>query len=376
MPRILPALLAVAALLAGCGSDPARALPAPDERVPITQRAVAAIALRHLPEDTTTRRATSTDQGDPAGMLGADLRYGGDGETDGELLRVVVAPGRLDVPCEDPGCVTLDTALPGATLTLQWEEETPEEAPGIVAVILQRDDEHAYAYQSGPAVTGDPRDLELDITVDAMIALLEDPWLRLETSPDAIEAGEELDDWEGGEPDPRAQDRVPASDVALTSAYLLSRGGYLHYARPRSSPLKADFGEGAVAGRLTHDPDRWVPATTIDVLAAPQAPAWLGERPCAAPRFAGHCVQTRGRLGPVSLAWVPGTGGEVWMVGTRPDEVVAVRLSGWDVPSAQAAVEEDAEWYAHRGVLGGRRIGLTVERHVLDFDLEEIKQLS
>jgi hypothetical protein len=26
----------------------------------------------------------------------------------------------------------------------------------------------------------------------------EDPWLRLRTSPDAVEAGEDLEEWDGG----------------------------------------------------------------------------------------------------------------------------------------------------------------------------------
>jgi hypothetical protein len=66
-----------------------------------------------------------------------------------------------------------------------------------VSVLLQRDGEYAYVYQAGPTITGDPRDLDLTVGIDEMTDVVEDPWLRLETSPEAVEAGEQLEDWEG-----------------------------------------------------------------------------------------------------------------------------------------------------------------------------------
>lgn len=190
----------VAALLVGCAAP--HELPPAADRVPITQRAIAAIALQHLPDDTTSRRAMYTDRTYPRGTLGADLRYGGGGEADGDLVRVGLAPGAPEIDsCKPSECAELETEVEGLTLTLRWQEEIPESDPGVVSVLAQRKVEHAYAYQAGHKITGDPRDLDLPISVDQMVAIVEDPWLRLETSPEAIEAGEELDDWEGGEPE-------------------------------------------------------------------------------------------------------------------------------------------------------------------------------
>src|ERR671910_836763 len=84
-------------LLAACGDETAAD---PGGDAPITQRAIAAVALEHLPDDTSRREATYTDEEEPSGALGADLRYGGDGESDGSLLRVFIAPDS-DFSCED-----------------------------------------------------------------------------------------------------------------------------------------------------------------------------------------------------------------------------------------------------------------------------------
>lgn len=65
-----------------------------------------------------------------------------------------------------------------------------------MAVLLRREGEHAVVVQSGQEITRDPRRLDLTPGVDEMVALAEDPRLRLRTSPAAIELGEELGDGE------------------------------------------------------------------------------------------------------------------------------------------------------------------------------------
>ncbi len=202
------AILALLTLAAGCGTqteprtdEPAQAgtgthdLPPVQDRVPITPRAVAAIALDHLPQDTSSREAMYTDRRDAPGTLGADLTYNATGEYDGDSLSVGLAPGERDLDCEISHCADLDTDVKNASMVLVWQELEPEEDPGIVTVLLYRDGEKAWVHQSWEEITGDPRDLNLQISVDEMVEVLEDPWLRLETSPDAIAAGERLDDW-------------------------------------------------------------------------------------------------------------------------------------------------------------------------------------
>jgi hypothetical protein len=191
------ALAAVLTLLVGCGPAQPHTVPGEGERVPITSRAIAAVMLDHLSSDTTTRQATWVDADDPTGMIGADLRYDGGAEDDGDLVRVALAPGQFDGECERSRCAMLDTDIENATLRLEWATAVPGEDPGAVWVVLQRDHEYLYVYESGPRITKDPRELHLPISVEELVSVAEDPWLCLRTSPDAIEAGTQVDHWQG-----------------------------------------------------------------------------------------------------------------------------------------------------------------------------------
>ena len=151
--------------------------------MPITPRAIAAIALDHLPQNTSSREAMYTDRRDAPGTLGADLTYNATGEYDGDSLSVGLAPGQRDLDCEISHCADLDTDVENASMVLVWQELEPEEDPGIVTVLLYRDGEKAWVHQSWEEITGDPRDLDLQISVDDMVEVLEDPWLRLRDQP-------------------------------------------------------------------------------------------------------------------------------------------------------------------------------------------------
>lgn len=114
MARTIIGWVVCALVLTGCSTT--HELPPEGQRVPITQRAIAAIALEHLPDETTTRQATYTDKRTPEGLLGADLRFGGGGEYDGDLVRVIVQPlAEPEDPCTeyDDGCVELDGVTTG-----------------------------------------------------------------------------------------------------------------------------------------------------------------------------------------------------------------------------------------------------------------------
>ncbi len=78
------------------------------------------------------------------------------------------------------------------TLTLVWQLEVEEEDPGVVFAVLQRDGEFARVYESGPTITGDPRGLDLPVSVDEMVEIVEDPRFGLTTTTDAVAAGDHL----------------------------------------------------------------------------------------------------------------------------------------------------------------------------------------
>lgn len=163
--------------------------------VPTTPRALAWIATQTLP---LPDRASATDDFDELGRgaVGMDMRYGSDGEYDGDLLALGVSdrlPRDL-AGCEagddDAGCVTTDDGV-----VLRWEEQVPEEDPGTVVVVVPREDGAAVLFQSGQPITGDPRELDLRVPVADMIALGQDPRVGPTTTQEAVDGGEDLAFW-------------------------------------------------------------------------------------------------------------------------------------------------------------------------------------
>ena len=370
--RRLAALAALLLLVSGCGDQTVPATGAGD--VPITQRAIAAMVLEHAPDDTTRREATYADRGYHGGGLGADLRYPGGGESDGGLLRVFVTPERgPEDLCADAatGEHCESRQVDAGVLTLSWWLEAPEEDGGAVEVTVQRPEETVSVLWAGDAITGDPRRMDLFVSVAALEDIVEDERISLTTSQAVVDAGAALDEWKGGEVGDR-YDRVPSTDQGIGWGYWLAAGGYSRYHDLRPSPLKAELGPGAIGAQFDADP--WgddLPALTIDVVAAPQAPGWMSADVCDTDRFAGHCLAAPGKKGPRWFAWVPGPAGtgEIWAVARRTDEVVAFRYTGFDVPEDQAAAQELAEWWSAKGLLNNYRVGLMTDQEVLDADL-------
>ena len=196
-PRRL-ALGCLLVVLAGCGTETGTgSLPPQSDRVPITPRAIAAVALDYLPTDTSKRTRTYADRSTPRGELGAELRYRGDGESDGDLARIVISPAARSSHCDGAdGCDVL-LADDGSTIRLAWDQVEPEEDPGYVAVTLARGGEEVRVLQAGETIEGDPRRQDLAISVETMVQLVQDPRLRLLTSQETVDAGEALSGWEG-----------------------------------------------------------------------------------------------------------------------------------------------------------------------------------
>lgn len=195
--RILLALLLLP-LLAACGSETASPEEPPEVAadVPITSRAVAAVALEYVPEDTTDRGPTYVEPGQETETVGADLRYNGDGEYDGDLVSVRVTTDLPQVFCEpgDDRCV--EREVDGGTLYLLWEEVAPEEDPGVVSVAMVRGEEMVLVGYSGVTIEGDPREQDLPVPVETMEELAQDERLSLTTTQETVDAGEEVTDWE------------------------------------------------------------------------------------------------------------------------------------------------------------------------------------
>lgn len=191
---------------AGCGSEttttdggPAGGgSPAAVQDQPITARAIAAVALEHVTGVTTSREPTYVDPDDPdtpAGAVGADLRFHGDGEYDGDLVRVYLSPATTKPDCPADSCVA--QAVDGGTRYLRWDLVEPEEDPGIIVIDVVLADQTLRVLSAGEEITDDPRDLDLEVPVGVLEQIAADPRLRLLTSADVVAAGEALSDWRG-----------------------------------------------------------------------------------------------------------------------------------------------------------------------------------
>lgn len=161
------ALVAAALTGAGCAHDDAR--PPAD----LSPQGIAAVVADHVdeePRDVASWDVMTRELGEES--PGAALTF-----AHGEFLAVAVAP-TSDSPlvCATPDffdqCVAFEHD--GVDLTLAWQELEPEEDPGVVYVIDRRGNEDVIAHYTGASITGDPRGLDLGITVDEMADIVVD----------------------------------------------------------------------------------------------------------------------------------------------------------------------------------------------------------
>ncbi len=298
VPRALAVLklvgLGLGVGLTGCGDDGPPAGTGPG---PLTSRAVAAVMLDHLPDDTRSRSATYVDEYSPPGLVGADLRYAAGEGDDGDLVRLTVSREQGPKPCaaDEARCADL-----GDGAVLRWDELVEEEDPGYVAVQARYDGQLVSALVSGPAISADPRELDLEPSVETLVELVGDPRLRLSASAGTLAAGRALADWDGGEVDPASLEKVANDDVTVVTGWIWGYGDAWRYVGP--SPLTSKLGEGAIGGRIevTGDLGPLAKGGIVDALAAPQPPAWL-DGDC----LEGYRCETRQGL---TLVWRPAAG--------------------------------------------------------------------
>ena len=196
---VLPATLLVLAL-SGCGDNTGAATTdaAAGGPEPTTARALAHVAAEHAGTPDSAVRESDAAEEFTSGGVGTELRYGSDGEYDGDML-VVAAGNGLDaalVDCEAEetqslaGCVATDQGM------LMWEDEAPEEDPGVVYVLVDKGETAALVFYAGPSITGDPRELDMPISTDVLFAIANDPRVDVTTSAEAADAGADLSYWQ------------------------------------------------------------------------------------------------------------------------------------------------------------------------------------
>ena len=278
-----------------CGSTSTTGQASGGDEVPITSRAIAAVMLDHISTTTSRREATYVDETSPRDYVGADFRYHGDGESDGDLVQVTLRRARSLPACDRERCADL-----GGGAQLHWQLIAPEEDPGIVALSLEREGTLITALVSGPDITRDPRTMELQPSVNTLTDLVSDPRLRLRTSPQTVADGRHVTHWSGGERQPGELDKVPNDDQTVITSFIFGWEDGWRYEGP--SPLKKLFGPGAIGGRATVSKAlQPVGPGTVDALAAPRPPAWLSN--C----LAGYICWSRGAM---HFVWKPASGSD------------------------------------------------------------------
>ena len=126
--------------------------------------------------------------------VGVRLRFRPSGGEDGELVQVFVAswasPGMREYrpvrSCGSAavGCAEIQDA------SLRWDTGDPEEDPGSVTVLHRSGATAVVALYAGPMITGDPRELDLPVSVDDLVGLVTDPRVAPATTPaEALEQG-------------------------------------------------------------------------------------------------------------------------------------------------------------------------------------------
>lgn len=195
--RAACAIVIAVAGLVGCGSQ--TTVTDDTEVEPITWQAVALIVMSHQGDDPSSTSELIygldiPDPDEPQGLIGASVRYEAQSAI-GRHFAVSLIPTATSSTHPLASFCTPSTCaeLPG-DVTLGWQLLTPEEDPGIVWVTRTMADAVAYVELFGPEITGDPRTLDLGgVTVDDLVAVLEDKDLRLETRAALVREGENLD---------------------------------------------------------------------------------------------------------------------------------------------------------------------------------------
>lgn len=200
LPVTLLTLAFLTLALTGCGTTTETSPSGSPEGgdVPTTAQALAFVAAEHAGTPSSATRGNDAAEEFDSKAVGTELRYGSDGEYDGDMLVVAVGQG-MDKAVSDceadtneylAGCVETDQGI------LMWEDVAPESDPGVVYVVVDKGATTALLFYAGPTITGDPRELDMPISTDDLFAIANDPRVDVTTSQQAVNAGANLPFWQ------------------------------------------------------------------------------------------------------------------------------------------------------------------------------------
>ncbi|WP_141012775.1 hypothetical protein [Nocardioides sambongensis] len=192
MSRRVTALVAVLALVLVGGAAWWLLRPG-DDAVAATEESIAAVTVEVLDiEPTSYEPEPRADEPEPLGVV---IRWRPDPGRDSHYLQVDV---HEQAAGEDlGGCSEYYTCDEwegeDGTFHLSWQEETPEEDPGILVFSYVTDGEVRQVVYAGEPLTGDPRDQDLPRSIDDFERLLTDDRFSTTTTQEMIDT--ELPGW-------------------------------------------------------------------------------------------------------------------------------------------------------------------------------------
>ena len=168
------------------------------EREPTTAQALAYVAAQHAGTPASAVRERDAAEEFTSGGVGTELHFGSNGEYDGDMLMVAVGKGLEPdlIDCDAEMSHSLAGCVKTGEGTLMWEDEAPEEDPGVVYVLVDKGETSALVFYAGPSITGDPRELEMPISTDILFAIANDPRVDVTTPAEIVDAGADLSYWE------------------------------------------------------------------------------------------------------------------------------------------------------------------------------------
>ena len=280
-----------------------------DGPAPATKRAIAAVAV-----DVLDLHPTSFDVNpfyDVPDPLGVEIRFRPTGEKgDSHYLHVGVRPAgddAADACTEYYDCADWDGH--GGRFHLAWQEEQPEEDPGILTLTFRTGGEERSVTYAGEQLTGDPREQDLPLSVEGdLVRLLTDDRFSATTTQAMVDA--DLPKWPK---DDTLGDPVPTTPEVVAQ-WMVEEG--VRDVPDRRAVDTTAYGDGAVGVELVARDH-----TTSVVLVPKDSPAV----PTCGPDW--HCVTKRG----VVRGWQPGA---AIAIRDTADAValVTVRAPGVDGP--------------------------------------------
>jgi hypothetical protein len=223
-----------------------------------------------------------------------------------------------------------------------------EEDPGSYSwTVVHESEVVTVSYEGSGLFESDPRDMGLAIDPSDLRAAALDPAMSLRTTPASLDAGRDLDHYEGVEEPPEKPTVVPTTPRQLAARAV-------DYLRLRPTTIRpsrlTDFGADAVGVHLEFPAGKGYDAFTLDVLTTVGRVPQIDPLPCRAQR-------SRTAARDACFAWdadsaatwtlaSEGRPGRMWIIGAQDDDRfnrvesvgVLVTSTGIDVP-AFASVE-------------------------------------